>query len=119
MTDLHLAAKKLLGILQKSDQQIATLATKAEVIKAKYDPVKVARSEFKNWRQSFDGKNWKKEKFKSIHGVCPVCSQKFNNARHFDIDHIKPLSKYPELALLKGNLQLLCHACNLQKGDTV
>lgn len=31
------------------------------------------------------------------------------------VDHIKPRSKYPELALDPENLQVLCRACNLGK----
>lgn len=31
-------------------------------------------------------------------------------------DHIKPKSKYPELALWFANLQVLCRHCNFRKG---
>lgn len=33
------------------------------------------------------------------------------------VDHIKPRSKYPELALTLSNLQILCRACNLGKSN--
>ena len=33
------------------------------------------------------------------------------------VDHIKPRSNYPELALTFSNLQLLCEACNLGKSN--
>jgi 5-methylcytosine-specific restriction endonuclease McrA len=33
------------------------------------------------------------------------------------VDHIKPKSKYPELALEYNNLQLLCEDCNLGKSN--
>jgi len=33
------------------------------------------------------------------------------------VDHIKPRSKYPELALDINNLQILCAACNLGKSN--
>jgi hypothetical protein len=33
------------------------------------------------------------------------------------VDHVKPRSKYPELALDLDNLQILCAACNTRKGD--
>ncbi len=32
------------------------------------------------------------------------------------VDHIKPRSKYPDLALDINNLQILCESCNLGKG---
>jgi hypothetical protein len=33
------------------------------------------------------------------------------------VDHIKPRSKYPELELDIGNLQVLCEACNMGKSN--
>jgi 5-methylcytosine-specific restriction endonuclease McrA len=33
------------------------------------------------------------------------------------VDHIKPRSKYPDLSLEISNLQLLCDACNIGKGN--
>ena len=35
----------------------------------------------------------------------------------FHVDHIKPRSKYPQLALDFNNLQILCEACNLGKSN--
>lgn len=34
-----------------------------------------------------------------------------------NVDHIKPRKNYPELALTKSNLQVLCNACNHGKGN--
>jgi len=34
-----------------------------------------------------------------------------------EVDHIKPRSKYPELALSINNLQVLCKHCNSSKGN--
>mgnify|MGYP003675798593 CR=1 FL=1 len=36
---------------------------------------------------------------------------------NLEIDHIKPESKYPELALDENNVQLLCRSCNASKGN--
>lgn len=33
------------------------------------------------------------------------------------VDHIKPRSKFPELALVLDNLQILCEDCNLGKSN--
>lgn len=33
------------------------------------------------------------------------------------VDHIKPISKYPELKLSFENLQILCKECNLGKSN--
>ena len=42
---------------------------------------------------------------KKIHGIV------------IHVDHIKPRSIYPDLALTYDNLQLLCEDCNLGKGN--
>ena len=34
-----------------------------------------------------------------------------------NVDHIKPRKKFPELALVEDNLQVLCGACNHGKGN--
>ncbi|WP_409013867.1 HNH endonuclease [Dyadobacter sp. CY356] len=33
------------------------------------------------------------------------------------VDHVKPRSNYPKLALKLTNLQILCRACNLGKSN--
>lgn len=43
---------------------------------------------------------------------CMCC---FTTEGEMHVDHIKPRSKYPELALDPDNLQVLCKACNLGK----
>ena len=44
---------------------------------------------------------------------CCACGSKDN----LHIDHIKPFSKYPELASDFDNLQVLCISCNASKRD--
>lgn len=44
--------------------------------------------------------------------TCLCCGSK----NHINVDHIKPRSSYPELALDFDNLQVLCAGCNLAKG---
>ncbi len=34
-----------------------------------------------------------------------------------NVDHIKPRQRYPELALVEANLQILCNVCNHGKGN--
>ena len=36
---------------------------------------------------------------------------------YLQIDHIKPVSKYPELFLEKSNMQVLCVSCNREKSN--
>lgn len=44
---------------------------------------------------------------------CEACG---SESPPFHVDHIKPRSKYPDLSLTYGNLQVLCKSCNLGKG---
>ncbi|QSX34231.1 HNH endonuclease [Shewanella avicenniae] len=49
---------------------------------------------------------------------CAICNR--TQAEHniaVEVDHIKPRSKYPELALALDNLQILCLDCNRGKAD--
>jgi hypothetical protein len=47
---------------------------------------------------------------------CALCRVEKNHIP-MHVDHIKPRSKYPELALTLSNLQVLCEPCNLGKGN--
>lgn len=64
----------------------------------------------------FDSREWQVLRYKAlkVYGhECALCG-----AGHgpMHVDHIKPRSKYPELALVFENLQVLCKACNFGKG---
>jgi len=45
--------------------------------------------------------------------VCMKCG----STKRIHVDHIKPVSKYPELSLSFRNLQVLCSFCNISKGN--
>jgi 5-methylcytosine-specific restriction endonuclease McrA len=49
---------------------------------------------------------------------CMMCGRSPKNHRIIiHVDHIKPISKYPELCLEFNNLQLLCEDCNIGKSN--
>jgi len=48
--------------------------------------------------------------------VCQKCGLRITREYDLTVDHIKPRSKFPELALEKSNLQILCRRCNSAKG---
>jgi 5-methylcytosine-specific restriction endonuclease McrA len=50
--------------------------------------------------------------------VCQECRSRITDDYDLTVDHIKPRSKFPELALDKSNLQVLCRRCNSSKGAT-
>ena len=77
-------------------------------------------------RQSSDGfyrsKPWRSLRYQALKkygGACCVCGR--TAAKHgivIHVDHIKPRSKYPHLALRLDNLQTMCDECNLAKSNT-
>jgi hypothetical protein len=48
--------------------------------------------------------------------LCQECNRRIKDDYDLTVDHIKPRSKCPELALDKSNLQILCRKCNSAKG---
>lgn len=52
----------------------------------------------------------------SAGGCCAACGARPAPGRSLHVDHIKPASRFPDLALEPSNLQVLCEECNLGKG---
>ena len=50
-------------------------------------------------------------------GACQCCGKRATPGHPLHVDHIKPRSKYPELALRLDNLQVLCDDCNMGKSN--
>ena len=44
-----------------------------------------------------------------------MCCGAIEGEAHMTIDHIKPRSRYPTLALSPSNMQVLCRKCNEEK----
>lgn len=72
--------------------------------------------------KSFYGSDsWRAIRFEALkagNGCCTLCGR--SNRLHgvvLHVDHIKPKSHYPELALELSNLQILCEDCNLGKSN--
>lgn len=51
--------------------------------------------------------------FQRIESKCCKCGSQ----KSLHLDHIKPVSKYPEQYLNKDNMQILCEVCNLEKSN--
>lgn len=65
----------------------------------------------------YNSMNWKKLRYQALarsSGKCECCGAAGDKAP-LHVDHIKPRSKYPELALDITNLQVLCADCNIGK----
>lgn len=57
---------------------------------------------------------WKEVRQKAIDLHGPIC-MRCGSREDIQVDHIKPKSSYPELALTIDNLQILCWKCNREK----
>ncbi len=63
---------------------------------------------------------WRKLRFSVLSendGRCCACGSGAKDGVTLHVDHIKPRSKYPELALDPTNMQVLCENCNIGKSD--
>lgn len=66
----------------------------------------------------YDTDEWRTVRYQALKrhgGCCQCCGARAERGKPLHVDHIKPRSKYPELALTLGNLQVLCPDCNLGK----
>lgn len=55
--------------------------------------------------------------FELYNNHCECCGSTPSRGAILHVDHIKPRSQYPELALDIENLQILCEACNKGKSN--
>lgn len=63
---------------------------------------------------------WKQLRYlalKNTDGRCQCCGATAADGVQIHVDHIKPRSKYPDLALSLDNLAVLCSDCNIGKGS--
>lgn len=61
---------------------------------------------------------WRVVRYKALlraSGKCQCCGSRPTWESPLHVDHIKPRSRHPHLALDPDNLQVLCEACNLGK----
>lgn len=111
-SSLEKSTKKLFQININLDKTKNKLSLIVNRIKSKYEP----RTEFIKWRDSQEGKNWKKQQYKKQKENCAMCNQRIE-LKGSHIDHIKPLAKYPNLSLDISNLRITCWQCNTNKSD--
>jgi hypothetical protein len=70
-------------------------------------------------RRFYSSAEWlilRKEVIKEKGRICKNCGKTIDNDTDVTVDHIRPRSKYPDLALNVNNLQILCRVCNSRKG---
>ncbi len=79
---------------------------------SKAKPFYILRSSF------YDSDEWRDVRYRTIKkygACCQCCGARASREKPIHVDHIKPRSKYPELALDLENLQVLCVDCNVGK----
>ena len=114
-SDIAKALWMLERSMRRSNEINSKLRKTREHLETYYSRQAIARREFKNWTQTKSGKAFKHKLWLKQRRRCKHCHRK-RELNEFHIDHIQPLSKYPEKALNPRNLQLLCGPCNLSKG---
>lgn len=72
------------------------------------------KSKFDSFYRTKEWKELRKKVLKAYGSICMKC----NSTKNIHVDHILPLSKYPELKLDIKNLQVLCSICNVEKSNT-
>src|SRR5690606_21842035 len=65
----------------------------------------------------FDSREWRELRYQVLKHYGRKCMLCGCTSGEMHVDHIKPRSKYPELALEFTNLQVLCRPCNLGKSN--
>lgn len=82
-----------------------------------------AREEMRNTqgrRDIHNASTWNKLRYlilKRDGGRCCLCGRSAADGVKLHVDHIKPVSIYPDLYYDPDNLQTLCEECNLGKSD--
>jgi hypothetical protein len=64
----------------------------------------------------YKSRRWRTVRYKFLKTAEKKCVLCGTTRGPFHVDHIKPRSKYPALALKIDNLQVLCEPCNIGKG---
>lgn len=91
------------------------LLSKIKVLEHELDQARAKNKRLVN--SFFNSDSWRNLRYRALkeYGrICALC-RKTEGVMH--VDHIKPRSKFPELALVFENLQILCDECNLGKSN--
>ncbi len=116
--------RQLKRLARKKARQAAKKAKrKANKATSKLNPPKPKPNPSPKYRPLANGvyktASWKQlryEVLKEANGRCCLCGASAHDGVRLNVDHIKPVSRHPHLALDKANLQVLCSSCNWGKG---
>lgn len=99
--------------------EIAGIPVRASTHRQKAKKSRASKAKSSSFYASWE---WKQVRYESlkIHGrQCMCCgwSPSPGSNGRLCVDHIKPRSKFPELALEVSNTQVLCNECNMGKSN--
>lgn len=97
-----------------SAKEISKTQASLEIQKRKIDLIQNKMKE-KFGDTFYTTRRWLMLRYEVLQENGAVCSMCGSTQKPMHVDHIRPRSKYPELALEKSNLQVLCKDCNLGK----
>ncbi|WMJ66865.1 HNH endonuclease [Klebsiella variicola] len=76
-----------------------------------------AAKEAETFYRSREWRRLRYQAFQRYGNKCCVCGRGASDGMVMHVDHIKPRSLYPHLALDIANLQIMCNECNVIKGN--
>lgn len=92
----------------------------AQLVLKKQELAKQRQERIEERDQFYASPEWnmlRKQAIKKGGRICAECGRKIRKDNDITVDHIRPRSKYPDLALKIENLRVLCRSCNSRKGD--
>ena len=106
------------NILKKTDFALANKKTEVRKPKGQIIDELVERfiDQIEPRKNQFSGSGTPKEVIDRLGIQCQNCGATASEVE-LHVDHIAPVSLFPDLASDEGNLQILCKYCNLQKGN--
>lgn len=95
---------------------------KIDDFNAKKKPIAKKKKQIRNSKSNkfYKSEAWYALRYRVLvvnDGCCELCGRSKHEGVILHVDHIKPRSKYPELALSINNMQVLCAACNYGKSN--
>jgi 5-methylcytosine-specific restriction endonuclease McrA len=98
----------------KLPEDVRQDARKKEMLKVSRRLNRLRKGDF------YKSDEWREVRYQAIMihgGCCQACGTRATEEIPIHVDHIKPRSKYPHLALDINNLQVLCECCNMGKSN--
>ena len=102
--------------MEPREAAVASIATTA--LRSSVNRVDRQQQEYERFYLTADWRYVRQQVIERDGTICRRCREQIQDLNEVTVDHVKPRSKYPELALVVSNLQVLCRRCNSSKGIT-